>query len=254
MGSMLRDIGLTHHHYRAEQHALALDAVDSFSSITSLQVMIDRLATVFCSYGIEHFIVAGLPHPSERFEKVVVLKHWSADWFDVYTKRQFVKDDPVVRMCRKTTMPFEWHEASFDRDREPRALELMNVANDFGLVRGFSVPVHSLNGYEACFSVSGSKPVFDAATKSALHLIALYAFECIRRLGLGISPRNPLTAREIEVLTWAAVGKTHADIAEILSVTERTVTAHTVNATSKLGAANKTHAVVKAMQANFIQV
>ena len=39
-----------------------------------------------------------------------------------------------------------------------------------------------------------------------------------------------------------------------MSITERTVTAHSVNATHKLGAANKTQAVVKAMQANFIRI
>ena len=65
---------------------------------------------------------------------------------------------------------------------------------------------------------------------------------------------NPLTDREREVLTWAAVGKSHVEIAEILHVTERTITAHTVNATHKLGAANKTQAVVRAMQAKFIRI
>lgn len=129
----------------------------------------------------------------------------------------------------------------------------MNLATDFGLVKGFSVPVHSMNGYEACFSVSGATPEFDWGAKAALHLVALYAFESVRRL-IMTTQANPLTSREKEVLKWAAVGKSHADIAEILSVTERTVTAHTVNATHKLGAANKTHAVVRAMRASFISV
>jgi LuxR family quorum sensing-dependent transcriptional regulator len=48
-----------------------------------------------------------------------------------------------------------------------------------------------------------------------------------------------LTGPEQEVLKWAAVGKSVADTAEILSVTRRTVTAHTVNAMDNLGAANK---------------
>ena len=57
-----------------------------------------------------------------------------------------------------------------------------------------------------------------------------------------------------ETLTWAALGKSSRDTAEILQITERPATAHTVNAMQKLGAANKTQAVVKAMQAKFIRI
>ncbi len=63
-----------------------------------------------------------------------------------------------------------------------------------------------------------------------------------------------MTSREQEVLKWAAVGKSVADTAEILSVIRRTVTAHTVNAMDNLGAANKTQAVVHAMQCRFIDL
>ena len=237
----------------ADCYAHALGTIDSFNAVGDLDAIIARLRAAFSIFGIDHFIVAGLPNPHERFEKVVVLKHWSADWFDLYTKEQFVEDDPVVRRCRATTTPFEWEEASFDAEREPRAARLMNLAGDFGLVKGFSVPVHSLDGYEACFSVSGARPEFDDGARAALHLIALYAFERIRRLG-SVEKPNPLTRREREVLTWAAVGKSHVDIAEIMAVTERTVTAHMVAATHKLDAANRTHAVVRAIQCKFIRI
>ena len=212
------------------------------------------MTACFATYGIDNFIIAGLPNPNEQFENVVVLKQWSTEWFDLYIKEQFVLDDPVVRLCRATTTPFEWDEAPFDRDREPRAAKLMNLARDFGLVRGFSVPVHTLEGYESCFSMSGAKPELDSGAKAALHLIALYAFERVRRLALAEEEENPLTAREREILTWVAAGKSHGEIARILSITERTITAHAVSAAQKLGAANRTHAVVKAMQAKFIQV
>lgn len=239
---------------RAQLYGASLDTIERLTSIVCLDDLSTELARAFFPYGIEHFVVAGLPNPRERFEKVVVLKYWSADWFEVYTNEQFARHDPVIRKCRSTTMPFEWHEAPFDRDREPATQRLMETAADFGLVRGFSIPVHTPNGYEACFSVSGAKPEFDVASKAALHLLALYAFESINRLNQPATPGNPLSSREREVLTWVAVGKTHADIAEILSLTERTVTAHAVNATHKLGAANRTHAVVRAMQAKYIRV
>ena len=238
------------------QHLDVLDVVDGLAAIATLDRLVDALVTAFDPFAIDHFVITGLPHPHERFEKVMVLKHWPSEWFKVYAGRDFARHDPVIRQCRTTTSPFEWTEAPFDRDREPLAQIVMDSARDFGLLRGFSVPVHGLQGSESCFSVSGRAPILDRHSKPALHLIAMYAFERARRLSPSITrvEENPLTDREREVLTWAAVGKSHVEIAEILHVTERTITAHTVNATHKLGAANKTQAVVRAMQAKFIRI
>src|SRR5713101_1855751 len=55
-----------------------------------------------------------------------------------------------------------------------------------------------------------------------------------------------LNDREIETLTWVARGKTSAEIAQILGLTKRTVDFHLDNARTKLGAATRTQAVVKA--------
>jgi DNA-binding response OmpR family regulator len=49
-----------------------------------------------------------------------------------------------------------------------------------------------------------------------------------------------LNAREIEVLTWVARGKTSAEIARKLDVVKRTVDFHIDNARLKLGAATRT--------------
>jgi DNA-binding response OmpR family regulator len=55
-----------------------------------------------------------------------------------------------------------------------------------------------------------------------------------------------LNDREAEILTWAARGKTSAQIAEILGLAKRTVDFHLDNARVKLGARTRTEAVVKA--------
>jgi LuxR family transcriptional regulator len=55
-----------------------------------------------------------------------------------------------------------------------------------------------------------------------------------------------LSAREAEVLRWMADGKTSSEAARILALSERTVNFHVSSALAKLGAANKTAAVVKA--------
>jgi DNA-binding response OmpR family regulator len=62
-----------------------------------------------------------------------------------------------------------------------------------------------------------------------------------------------LNEREVETLTWAARGKTSAEIAQILGLTKRTVDFHIDNARIKLGAANRIQAAIKAASGNLIE-
>jgi DNA-binding response OmpR family regulator len=62
-----------------------------------------------------------------------------------------------------------------------------------------------------------------------------------------------LNNREAEILTWAARGKTSAQIAEILGLAKRTIDFHLDNAREKLGARTRTEAVVKAAIGRFIK-
>lgn len=58
---------------------------------------------------------------------------------------------------------------------------------------------------------------------------------------------STLTPREIECLQWIAGGKTSAEIAIILSLSEHTVNFHLKNVIYKLKASNRTHAVALAL-------
>jgi DNA-binding response OmpR family regulator len=62
-----------------------------------------------------------------------------------------------------------------------------------------------------------------------------------------------LNDREVETLTWAARGKTSAEIAQILGLSKRTVDFHIDNARAKLGAATRTEAVIKATTGRLIE-
>jgi DNA-binding response OmpR family regulator len=62
-----------------------------------------------------------------------------------------------------------------------------------------------------------------------------------------------LSDREAEILTWAARGKTSSEVGQILGLTKRTVDFHIDNARTKLGAATRTEAVIKAATARLIE-
>src|SRR5215470_18404608 len=62
-----------------------------------------------------------------------------------------------------------------------------------------------------------------------------------------------LNDREIETLTWAARGKTSAEIAKILGLAKRTVDFHIDNARIKLGVSTRVQAAIKAATARLIE-
>jgi DNA-binding NarL/FixJ family response regulator len=69
-----------------------------------------------------------------------------------------------------------------------------------------------------------------------------------------ISPKlTNLNDREAEILTWAARGKTSAQIAEMLDITKRTVDCHLENARVKLGASTRIEAAFKATMGGLIK-
>jgi LuxR family transcriptional regulator, maltose regulon positive regulatory protein len=63
---------------------------------------------------------------------------------------------------------------------------------------------------------------------------------------------EPLTARELEVLSLIAAGLRNREIAEQLVVTPETVKKHTSHIFDKLGAANRTQAVARARQLGLL--
>jgi DNA-binding NarL/FixJ family response regulator len=62
-----------------------------------------------------------------------------------------------------------------------------------------------------------------------------------------------LTEREIQVLTWVARGKSSADIATILEISERTVNFHLDNAMRTAGVATRVKAAVKCALLGLIE-
>jgi len=64
---------------------------------------------------------------------------------------------------------------------------------------------------------------------------------------------HSLTPRELEVLTWAARGKSAWEIGEILDIAKRTVDEHAQTAVRKIGAANRTQAVAIALRSHLIE-
>ena len=76
--------------------------------------------------------------------------------------------------------------------------------------------------------------------------------EHVRREFDSLSPPDPLTRREVEVLRLMAGGYSNREIASALGTAEGTVKNHASSILSKLGVRDRTRAVLKALELGYI--
>jgi LuxR family quorum sensing-dependent transcriptional regulator len=231
----------------------ALDFIEEIERHATADGIMDLAAREFARFGFETVIFCGLPSQGQNLEQTVLAKRLPPEWFKLYTRNQYVRVDPVVRRCRQSANPFEWSEAPYDIKNEPRAAEVMQRATDFRMSRGFIVPIHSVAGYEACVSLGGEHLDLNNRSKPAIHLMAMYAFDRVRRFIAPAKPVHKLTARQREVMAWSASGKSAWEIGAIIGVTQRTVEEHIAVACRKLGATNRTQAVAVSIREHLIE-
>ena len=81
---------------------------------------------------------------------------------------------------------------------------------------------------------------------------ALRGLEHVRRDFESLSPPDPLTRRELEILRLMAGGYSNKEIADALGTAEGTVKNHASNILSKLGVRDRTRAVLKALELGYI--
>jgi DNA-binding NarL/FixJ family response regulator len=81
---------------------------------------------------------------------------------------------------------------------------------------------------------------------------ALRGLEHVRRDFDSLSPPDPLTRRELEILRLMAGGYSNKEIADALGTAEGTVKNHASNILSKLGVRDRTRAVLKALELGYL--
>jgi LuxR family transcriptional regulator, quorum-sensing system regulator BjaR1 len=233
----------------------AFDFIDDVQHLSTGVEIMERLGVVLGDFGIKSFCFNFLPTAEQSFQDVLLANRLPFGWLKLYQEQQFLHDDPSMRHCRRMRRPFRWFkDVPYDADREPRALEVVQRAFDFGLLDGIVVPVASGGSQVGHVWMGGTTVLLPESHQPALHLMALYAFDRVRCLHQKHPEERPrITLREREVLKWVAAGKSAWEIGEILNLSKRTVDEHAQTASRKLGAVNRTQAVAIAIRERLIQ-
>lgn len=227
----------------------AIAMLDSSADLEDVLLALEKVAR---DYGFEYFSY-WVYHPSSLSRTRFAVTNYRKDWREYYAKANLGMHDYTGFAAAASVTPFVWSDI---RARHPLSRQQDRVYDesvDAGLRSGGSVPIHGPGAIKASFSVAGplEEPIFQklfARHRHVLHLIATYAHEKIVALKLQeVKPTVALTARESEVLIWAAKGKTSWEIGVILGIKAETVKSHLNHARIKLQATNTTHAIAIAI-------
>lgn len=227
----------------------AFDFIDEIDRLKSQSAVIDRLDRELRKFGFVAWVVTGLPVPGEQMRDKMLLNGWPRGWSDLYLENNYALDDPVALHCFKSIVPFEWKDAPYDRERQPKAKAVMDGATEFSMLNGLSVPIHTMSGFQAVVSMGGRDIDTTSDAKRALHLMSIYAHaKAVDVIVPCRASEYLLSEREREILRWSAAGKTSWEISVIIGIADNTVKQHLKRIMIKLNSPNKTAAVVTALR------
>lgn len=204
-------------------------------------------------YGLDHVAYAGSNPVSGR---VYGMMTYPVEWQALYLQNGFHRIDPTLIQARRNIAPVDW--SRLERDEGFRAV--FSLAHDFGISdAGLTVPVRGPLGDVGGLSVNTSlSPEEWGRLKpeivSDLQALAVHIHDRIMRDDSPLQDLSHpgLSTREVEILQWIASGKSQQDIADILTISHRTVEVHLRSARTKLNALTTAQAIGRAIARGLI--
>lgn len=158
---------------------------------------------------------------------------------------------PVKTFGRTQFCPFGWSEMGPLDATQCRLMAEMRAA---GFNAAIAVPLHILRGgIFLAYYLTSAPDIGLARFRPMLFFLTSQFHGRYWQLQKDAeSSRYALTARERDVLTWVARGKSTWDISIILQISENTVNFHLKNAEVKLNVSGRTMAVCRAIALDLI--
>jgi LuxR family quorum sensing-dependent transcriptional regulator len=197
-------------------------------------------------FGFTHAVCGGWVGLAKSRIYRFFFNEWPQDWLDLYMKRGFMPDDPFVLEVRRRMTPYSLRDVEGMR-LTARGREVIEAVYAYGWRDAIGFPIHGPAGYQGLVSLATTQTVsLPSRHIAVLHLMAISVHDrCRAAIDFGMpTQRLPqLSAREIECMQWVAVGKTDADIAQLLGISAATAHYHVEQAKKKLGKSSRTEAV-----------
>jgi LuxR family transcriptional regulator, quorum-sensing system regulator BjaR1 len=209
--------------------------------------------------GAEHVIATTMPVPgATRRQQLdgVLFCRIPKEWVTRYAARSYSFRDPIIRRMTKLAGSFFWNEMEEEEMLDdPSGRRVLEEGSEFGLKKGFSTSMLTLDRQMVGFSLSGKDFDTNPEARELLTLAATYAIGraiALEQESADQKQQIRLSEREREALQWASEGKADWEIGEIMSISEHGADKHLRSARSKLGAVNRAQAVAEAIRRGLI--
>jgi LuxR family transcriptional regulator, quorum-sensing system regulator BjaR1 len=180
---------------------------------------------------------------------------WPEAWRKFYVAANLVARDPIVEGARQYRSPYTWTDLRRDRRWDRGAAEVFRLTRLHGWYDGLVVPVPRGGSCYGLVSLVVRSSLLSVQSRTHLSL----ASECLlaRMRSLGPPERLPaspsgLTQREIDALRLVAVGRTDAEIADSLGISQITAHQHVEGARKRLQARSRASMVAKGMTLGIV--
>lgn len=234
-----------------------LEYFDQISRAKDPAQVCDAMLKSIKQFGFQNILAGTIPAPGSTPKQQVsnvILHRWPTSWSERYFSQGYLFMDPAIERVVSSNESFLWSELEPVCKRDPNAARIMNEAGDFRLNMGLTVPLVSLDGSIAGFSIAG--PSVELSPQVCRTMPFLLAFAFGHTLNLTNRAQKAkeirITLREREVLQWAADGKTKWEIGEILDISEHTVDKHLRYIREKLNVSSRAQIVAEAFRLNLI--
>ena len=237
----------------------AFDAVASAERASTLAELNEGVGQAFKTLGFDVYVGVNAVDSTGQPNVELLFGQAPDAWYAHYRDHGYEDIDPVIREMFRSTDPLFWSDLADRRTITEVELRVLDEAGDFGLKNGFMTPLHNLDGSISAVLLMGSSiEACDPDVRAAAHLLSLYYGSVGRRLLAASKGRRAkvrgLTPRQRECLLWVRMGKSSADIGELLGLSAETVNDHIAAACRRLGVRTRVQAVAEAAVHGLIEL
>lgn len=211
------------------QFTLAEELAVPLCEATDEAMLHDSLCHAAHRLGFDHFAVSLTQRPGSAGPSGFLVHDYPDNWANIYVTFDLAGQDPVRRACDRRVTGFEWGRIDKIIPMTRSDRQMLAVGRDVGIADGYTVPRHLPgNASGSCSFVVRPDRILPHDKLHAAEIVGAFALaSAVRIANLLPSPGLPvLSDRQRECLLWSARGKTSAETALILGITEETVVQH----------------------------
>lgn len=218
------------------------EAVLNCPDVPSLEAQLTNLSATI---GFSALKALHVRRENSKTSYRFVSAHRDAGWQLQVGRSSPIFSDELIENAARQKTAFTKHDCAAGRTNNP--------TDDQTSASTVFVPTFDRCGLSGLIAFIGIPSDLSGVIINLLHLAGLYTSSRFAAL-LFEEATNPtdLTPREVECLKWSSNGLTSSEIAEKLGISRHTADWYLKEATQKLGAQNRTHAVMIAYRKGLI--